>query len=211
MSDIESALRSLRRQVGNVPLGTADALKARAVDEGLADVVYAPVDSPLGRLVAATTKRGLVRLAYDNEPLDATLEDLALTVSPRIVESAAALDTVRRQLEEYFEGRRQSFEFAVDWSFATGFVRRVLKATAAVPFGSVASYAQVAAKAGSPRASRAAGNALGSNPVPIVVPCHRILRSGGALGGYTGGLERKEFLLQLEGVEPVRPASRRKK
>ena len=107
---------------------------------------------------------------------------------------------MRRELDEYFDGRRTSFDLAVDWSFASGFVRRVLKATARVPFGNVSSYAQIAARAGSPRASRAAGNALGSNPVPIVVPCHRILRTGGGLGGYTGGIHRKEFLLHLEGV-----------
>ena len=202
MNEIESGLRSLRGRVGETPADVEQTLRNRIADKGLADVAYATVDSPLGRLLAATTKRGLVRLAYDNQPLDDTLDDLALSVSPRIIEDVAALDGIRRQLDEYFEGRRRSFEFAVDWSWATGFVRRVLKATAAVPFGSVASYAQVATKAGSPRASRAAGNALGSNPIPIVVPCHRILRTGGALGGYTGGLHRKEFLLHLEGVEP---------
>lgn len=202
MNDIERGLARLGAGAGDLPPGLEEELRRRAVAEGLADVAYAQVDSPLGRLVAATTKRGLVRLAYDNEPLDATLEHLALTVSPRVIESVAALDEIRRELDEYFEGRRRSFQVAVDWGFATGFVRRVLKATARIPFGSVSSYAQVAAKAGNPRASRAAGNALGSNPVPIVVPCHRILRTGGALGGYTGGLHRKEFLLELEGVRP---------
>lgn len=202
MNDIERALNRLGARGGDLPPAVEEELRRRAVAEGLADVAYARVDSPLGRLVAATTKRGLVRLAYDNEPLDATLEHLAVTVSPRIIENASALDEVRRELDEYFDGRRRSFELPVDWSFATGFVRRVLKATARIPFGGVSSYAQVAAKAGSPRASRAAGNALGSNPVPIVVPCHRILRSGGALGGYTGGLHRKEYLLELEGVRP---------
>ena len=202
MNEIERGLAGLGGRSGGVPARLEEELRRRAVAEGLADVAYAQVDSPLGPLVAATTKRGLVRLAYDNEPLDATLEHLAVTVSPRIIENVASLDEVRRELDEYFEGRRRSFQVTVDWSFATGFVRRVLKATARIPFGSVSSYAQVAAKAGSPRASRAAGNALGSNPIPIVVPCHRILRSGGALGGYTGGLHRKEFLLELEGVHP---------
>ncbi len=109
---------------------------------------------------------------------------------------------MRRELDEYFDGRRRGFDLRIDWSFAAGFAQRVLKATARIPFGSVRSYAQIAAKAGSPRGSRAAGNALGSNSIPIIVPCHRVLRSGGAIGGYTGGLQRKEFLLHLEGVDP---------
>lgn len=203
MKDLENELKQeLVGRRSTVPDGAFAGFERRALDERLVDVAYATVDSPLGRLLAASTKRGLVRLSYENEPLDAALEHLAVTVSPRIVESRRQLDPVRRELDEYFDGRRTGFDVRIDWSFATGFVQRVLKATARIPFGSVRSYAQIATKAGSPRGSRAAGNALGSNPMPIVVPCHRVLRSGGALGGYTGGLHRKEFLLHLEGVDP---------
>lgn len=175
---------------------------ARAADEGLVDVVYAEVDSPLGTLVAAGTDRGLVRIAYEdfNGGLDEVLDHLALRVSPRIVEAPARLDLVRRELDEYFAGRREQFDVPIDWSLTAGFTRRVLEATARIPFGATSSYAGVAADAGSPRATRAAGNALGSNPIPIIVPCHRVLRSGGKLGGYTGGVEKKEHLLALEGV-----------
>ena len=200
MTDIENRLRTTIDGNETVPPRLNEELRKRAMNGGLVDIAYATIESPLGPLLAATTKRGLLRLSYQDENVDAALERLALDVSPRIVESPKSLDGVRRELDEYFAGRRKSFELAIDWSFASGFVRRVLKATARVPFGNVSSYAQIAAQAGSPRASRAAGNALGSNPMPIVVPCHRILRSGGALGGYTGGIHRKEFLLHLEGV-----------
>jgi methylated-DNA-[protein]-cysteine S-methyltransferase len=175
---------------------------ARAFDEGAVDIAYAEVDSPLGTLVAAGTDRGLVRLAYEefNGGLDEVLEHLSQRLSPRILEAPARLDAVRRELDEYFEGRRHDFDVPIDWSLSRGFTQKVLRATAAIPFGSVGSYASVAAGAGSPKATRAAGNALGSNPIPIVVPCHRVLRSGGKLGGYTGGVEKKEHLLRLEGV-----------
>ena len=119
-----------------------------------------------------------------------------------MLEAPARLDPVRRELDEYFEGRRTSFDVPIDWSLTRGFTRGVLQATARIPFGEVGTYASVAGEAGSPRAVRAAGNALGANPMPVVVPCHRVLRTGGALGGYTGGIERKEFLLRLEGRLP---------
>jgi methylated-DNA-[protein]-cysteine S-methyltransferase len=121
-------------------------------------------------------------------------------VSPRVLEAPARLDGVRRQLDDYFEGRRREFDLPIDWALTAGFTRKVLQATARIPFGAVSSYREVATEAGSPRAVRAAGNALGHNPIPIVVPCHRVLRTGGNLGGYTGGLEKKETLLRLEGV-----------
>ena len=168
-----------------------------------ADVRYAEIDSPVGTLVAAATPRGLARLAYedDNGSLDEILDAVARRLSPRILEARGReLDEVRRELAEYFEGRRRDFDLPIDWSLTSGFGRRVLRATAAIPFGRTSTYVEVAAKAGSPRGSRAAGNALGSNPIPIVVPCHRVLRTGGALGGYTGGLHRKERLLGIEGV-----------
>jgi methylated-DNA-[protein]-cysteine S-methyltransferase len=202
---IENALRN-----GRPGLDVAGAVRRatdRAHAEGLVDVAYASLDSPLGPLVAAVTPRGLVRLAYEdfNGGVDRVVEHLALRVSPRIVERAAALDPLRRELEEYFAGRRRDFDLPLDWSLTTGFTRRVLEATAAIPFGQVSTYRGVAAAAGSERATRAAGNALGSNPIPIVVPCHRVLRSGGGLGGYTGGVEKKERLLAIEGVlsEPL--------
>ena len=119
-----------------------------------------------------------------------------------IVEAAGPLEPLRRELDDYFCGRRQSFELTLDWSLIGPFGRRVLRATADIPYGGVLSYAEVAAEAGSPRGSRAAGNALGSNPIPIVIPCHRVLRSGGSLGGYGGGVERKRWLLELEGALP---------
>jgi methylated-DNA-[protein]-cysteine S-methyltransferase len=175
-------------------------LAERIADQGLADVSYGSSDSPFGTLLLAATKRGLVRLAFPEEDLDSMLEGLARRISPRIVEAPAALDPVQRELEEYFSGRRRGFELPLDWGLVGSFGRRVLKVTAEIPYGGVLSYAEVAADAGSPRGSRAAGNALGANPIPIVIPCHRVLRSGGALGGYGGGLERKRWLLELEGA-----------
>jgi methylated-DNA-[protein]-cysteine S-methyltransferase len=120
-----------------------------------------------------------------------------------VIEAPARLDDVRRQLDEYFEGRRQSFDLGIDWTLARGFTRRVLQSTAKVPFGELATYREVASGAGNAAAVRAAGNALGANPMPIVVPCHRVVRTGGAMGGYTGGVERKEYLLSLEGALPA--------
>jgi len=184
------------------PAGAAEAA-ARFAATAPADVEYAFVDSPVGTLVAARTERGLARLAYEdfNGGRDAVLEGLADRLSPRILERPARLDDVRRQLEEYFAGRRTSFELPLDLSLVRGpFGRRVLEACARIPFGEVSSYRAMATTAGSAGAVRAAGNALGANPVPIVVPCHRVLRSGGGLGGYTGGLERKQRLLRIEGI-----------
>jgi methylated-DNA-[protein]-cysteine S-methyltransferase len=175
-------------------------LSERLAAEGLAEISYAPVDSPFGSLLAASTPRGLVRLAFPEESVDAVLEGLARRLSPRIVEATAPLDPVRRELDGYFSGARREFALALDWSLIGPFGRRVLTVTAEIPYGGVLSYAEVAAEAGSPRGSRAAGNALGSNPIPIVIPCHRVLRSGGSLGGYGGGLDRKRFLLELEGA-----------
>jgi methylated-DNA-[protein]-cysteine S-methyltransferase len=175
----------------------ADAAAAR----GLLDVAYATVDSPLGPLHAAVTPRGLVMLSYGDRPLDERLERLARDVSPRILEAPARLDPVRRQLDEYFAGRRRGFDVAIDWSPLRGYAREVLRRTAEIPFGQASTYAEIAYLAGSPRGWRAAGNALGANPMPIIVPCHRVLASGGGLGGYTGGVDRKRFLLELEGVE----------
>jgi methylated-DNA-[protein]-cysteine S-methyltransferase len=192
--------RELRRGFGQRAGTAAKTIEARAAEAGLLDVAYATVDSPLGPLVVAATPRGLVRLAYPDRAPDAVLEDLAARVSPRVLEAPGRLDGIRRELDEYFEGRRRGFEAPVDLSLVRGFTRRVLRAAVRIPYGRVSTYGQVAGRAGSPRASRAAGNALGSNPIPVVVPCHRVVHAGGGLGGYTGGLDRKRFLLELEGA-----------
>ena len=174
----------------------------RAAEAGTADVSYALEPSPLGDLLVAATPGGLVSLNYEDGRLDALLERLAEGVSPRVVEAPTQLDDVRRELDEYFAGARRRFQAPLDWRLTHGFTRRVLQATARIPYGDAATYRDVATKAGSERAVRAAGNALGANPMPIVVPCHRVLRTGGGLGGYTGGVERKRFLLELEGSLP---------
>ncbi len=184
--------------IAGPPTELLEAVAQRAAAEGLVDVAYAQVDSPLGPLTVAATARGLVCLAYPEHPVDQVLERLAAELSPRVLEAPARLDGIRRELEDYFAGTLTSFGTPIDWALTRGFYRKVLQATAKIGFGQVSSYAEVAAGAGNPKAVRAAGSGLGSNPVPVVVPCHRVLRSGGALGGYTGGLDRKRFLLELE-------------
>jgi methylated-DNA-[protein]-cysteine S-methyltransferase len=171
-----------------------------ATAAGLLDVAYATLDSPFGPLLLAATPRGLVRLAYLDSAgdEDSVLEQLAAKVSPRILAAPSKLDEPRRELDQYFAGARPHFDIPLDWQLTQGFGRRVLEATVRIPFGSSSTYQRVATEAGSPRASRAAGNALGANPLPIIVPCHRVLHSTGGLGGYTGGLERKRLLLAIE-------------
>jgi methylated-DNA-[protein]-cysteine S-methyltransferase len=205
MNDIERVLRRSAAELPAEPPAELDArLVERAGEAGVLDVAYSEVDTPLGRLMVAATPRGLVRIAFPLEAPDGVLQQLAQRVSPRVLEAPARLDDVRRELDEYFEGRRRRFEVPIDWRLTRGFVRRVLRNTARIRYGQVRTYTEMAAKAGSPRAVRAAGNALGSNPIPVVVPCHRVVRRGGALGGYGGGLDRKEFLLELEGALPER-------
>lgn len=195
--DLEEAMGALPH--GGPPGPALEAVAARAGEEGLLDVAYAQVDSPFGPLTVAATQRGLVRVAYPDYALDAVIGDLASKLSPRVLEAPSRLDAIRRELEDYFEGRLRDFSSPIDWSLIRGeFTRRVLEVTARIDYGQVRTYAEVAIGAGSPRAVRAAGNGLGANPMPIVVPCHRVVRTGGGLGGYTGGLERKEFLLALE-------------
>jgi methylated-DNA-[protein]-cysteine S-methyltransferase len=172
----------------------------RAAAEHDADLAYATTPSPLGELLLVAGARGLTQMHYLDGPLDATLALIAERRSPRIVESAAALDPWRRELDEYFGGTRRRFEAPLDWDQMSPFQRAVLRATAAIPYGATSTYTGVAVAAGSPHGQRAAGNALGANPLAIVVPCHRVLRSGGAFGGYTGGLARKHYLLELEGL-----------
>jgi len=172
----------------------------RAADEGLLDVAYATVDSPFGRLLLASTRRGIVRIGLPAQDPDALLEELAWRVSPRVLEAPAGFDEARRELELYFAGRLQKFGLPLDWQLSRDFRRRALRAVSRIPYGNTRTYTEVATSAGNGRAVRAAGSACGSNPIPIVVPCHRVLRSGGGLGGYGGGLPMKEALLELEGV-----------
>jgi len=177
-----------------------DRLKTRAAEEGLLDVAYTTADSPFGPLLLAQTKRGLVRVGLPNQDSDALLVDLAERVSPRVLEAPAQLDDVRRELGLYFDGKLDHFDLPLDWQLSGGFRQRVLRAINRIPYGQTRSYTEMARKAGNERAVRAAGTACGSNPIPLVVPCHRVLRTGGALGGYGGGLPMKQGLLELEGV-----------
>lgn len=179
------------------------AVARRAAADGLLDVAYATLDSPLGRLTVFVTPRGLLRVDYASDRLEESLADVAARVSPRILDAPQRTDEVRRELDDYFEQRRRTFDLPIDWRLVRGFAGEVLRATARIPFGDVSTYREIATDAGSPKAYRAAGNALGSNPIPIVVPCHRVVHAGGGLGGYTGGLERKRFLLRLEGALPA--------
>lgn len=198
---LESALRQAAGALPSDPPGLDTKAVAAA---SLIDVAYARHDSPVGTLLLAATARGLVCVSYADgeDSVQGTLARLARRVSPRVLAAPRRLDEARRELDEYFSGARSRFELALDWRLTQGFGRRVLRSTARIPYGSVSTYARVAAEAGSPRGSRAAGNALGANPLPIVVPCHRVLRAGGALGGYTGGVERKLTLLGIEGASP---------
>jgi methylated-DNA-[protein]-cysteine S-methyltransferase len=194
---LERALAAVASQETEPPLPD---LSDAAAAAGLLDVAYATLDSPVGKILLATTERGLVRLAYldDGQEEDSALSDLAARISPRVLDAPRRLDQPRRELDEYFAGRRRRFELPLDWQLTHGFGRRVLQATAQIPYGVVSTYKLVATEAGSPRGFRAAGNALGANPLPIIVPCHRVLHADGGLGGYTGGLERKRRLLAVE-------------
>jgi methylated-DNA-[protein]-cysteine S-methyltransferase len=198
--DLERSLRDAARQNSSGGDALSQEFVRRAEREGLLDVAYAEVDSPVGRLLVAATPRGLVRVTFPIEAPEKVLEQLAASVSPRVLESPERLDHVRRALDRYFEGRLHDFDLPLDWQLTQGFYRKVLRATARIPYGQTRSYKQMAKRAGSPRAVRATGSALGSNPLPIIVPCHRVLRTGGALGGYGGGLETKQALLELEGA-----------
>jgi len=200
----DDPLRSLRDAARNSSGTRADEAAAkfmrRAERDGLLDIAYTEVDTPVGRLLLAATPRGLVRITFPVESPETVLEQLATAVSPRILESPERLDEARRELDLYFDGKLTDFELPLDWQLSKGFYRKVLRATARIPYGKTRSYSQVAKRAGSPRAVRATGTALGSNPLPIIVPCHRVLRTGGALGGYGGGLDVKQALLELEGA-----------
>jgi methylated-DNA-[protein]-cysteine S-methyltransferase len=175
--------------------------------ENAIDVAYASADSPFGPLLLAQTRRGLVRVGLPNQDSDELLVDLAARVSPRVLEAPRALDEARRELDLYFEGKLERFGLPLDWRLSGGFRQRVLRAINRIPYGQTRSYTEMARRAGNERAVRAAGTACGSNPIPLVVPCHRVLRSGGALGGYGGGLPMKRALLELEGTLDGRTSS----
>jgi len=173
-------------------------LVAAAEDDGLLDVVYRTVDTPVGSLLVAATEQGVVRLAYAVEDHDAVLAALAARVSPRVLEAPGRLDRVARQLEEYFAGHRHRFDVPLDRRLAGGFRATVLTHLDDIGYGRTASYAAVAALAGNPRAIRAVGSACATNPLPVLLPCHRVVRTDGGLGGYIGGLDAKRTLLDLE-------------
>jgi methylated-DNA-[protein]-cysteine S-methyltransferase len=172
--------------------------RAAALADGLLDVAYVLSDTPLGTLLLAKTERGLCRIEYDPDP-DRGVERLARTFGRRVLRTPGALDDARRQLDEYFDGRRRLFELDLDLGLATTpFSRRVLDELARVPYGEVTTYGTLAAQAGKPHAARAVGTVMNRNPIPIVLPCHRVVGASGSLVGYGGGLERKQTLLQLE-------------
>jgi methylated-DNA-[protein]-cysteine S-methyltransferase len=175
-------------------------LAKRAGEEGLLDVAYTMSDSPFGPLLLAATPRGLVKLSLPGYDAEEALEDLAARISPRVLEAPARLDQARRELDLYFDGKLTEFDLPLDWQLSRDFRRRALRAIDRIPYGKTRSYTEIARSAGNERAVRAAGTACGANPIPIVVPCHRVLRSSGALGGYGGGLPMKEALLKLEGI-----------
>jgi len=175
-----------------------DSLVGAAADAGLLDIAYRTLDTPIGSLLLASTEQGLVRVAFDREDHDLVLVALAQSISPRILLSPARLDGVARQLSEYFAGQRKSFDVPLDFRLSSGFRRSVLAHLPEIAYGQTESYAQVAAATGNPRAVRAVGSACATNPLPVVVPCHRVVRSDGSYGQYRGGEEAKRSLLTLE-------------
>lgn len=200
--DLETRLRQVDRDPTATELAVRAAMRT-AGQEDLVDVAFATTDSPIGPLLVAATAAGLVRLAFEREHVDDVLDELASRVGPRVVSAPTRLDEVRRQLDEYFAGRRDHFDLTLDWRLSTGFRRTVLEQLyRGVRYGQTVSYRDLATMVGNPRASRAVGTAMATNPIPIVVPCHRVLRTGGQLGGYGGGLAAKVRLLALESGEP---------
>jgi methylated-DNA-[protein]-cysteine S-methyltransferase len=173
-------------------------LAAAAQADGILDIAYRTIDSPVGPLLLAATEAGLVRVAYASEDHDRVLQALADSISPRILRAPARLDTTARELEEYFCGRRRSFDVPLDWRLTAGFRRTVLHHLPEISYGHTASYAAVAQLAGSPKAVRAVGTACATNPLPVVVPCHRVVLASGGMGRYVGGAEAKRTLLSLE-------------
>jgi methylated-DNA-[protein]-cysteine S-methyltransferase len=188
-----------------LPVGPADLqglrarLAAAAEHENLLDIAYRTLDTPVGTLLLAATEQGLVRVAYANQNHDAVLQDLADRISPRVLRAPARLDPAATELDEYFAGHRSHFDLSLDWRLTRGFHATVLRRLATgLPFGHTASYRAVAQLAGNPKAVRAVGGACATNPLPVVVPCHRVVRSDGSLSGYIGGPDAKRILLTLE-------------
>lgn len=175
-----------------------DRLAVAADRDGILDVAYRIIDSPVGPLLVAATEQGLVRVAYAREDHDGVLQQLADKVSPRILRAPTRLDTVARELDEYFAGVRRTFDIPLDWRLSAGFRSTVLHHLPEIGYGQTASYAAVAQLAGNPKAVRAVGTACATNPLPVIVPCHRVVRSDGAMGGYLGGVDAKRILLDLE-------------
>ena len=173
-------------------------LAAAAQRDGILDVAYRIIDSPVGPLLLAATEQGLIRVAYATEGHDAVLQALADKVSPRVLSAPGRLETAARELDEYFAGHRRSFDLPLDWRLSAGFRRTVLSHLPEISYGATASYSAVAQLAGSPRAVRAVGTACATNPLPVIVPCHRVVRADGGMGGYLGGPEAKRWLLALE-------------
>ena len=187
------------RQGGERADEAVSRLHEEAAGAGLIDVAYAEMDSPVGTILLAVTRRGLAAVEFDDGQLDRLLARFARDLSPRVLRSPAATDDARRELDEYFEGRRRTFDLRLDRRLMGRFAKEVLTATARVPYGGVSTYGEIATTIGHPGSARAVGAALGSNPIAIVVPCHRVIGAGGKLTGYAGGVHRKEFLLTLEG------------
>ena len=185
-----------------VPVDLDRRFRERAASEGAIDVAYDVVDSPIGELLVASTGVGLCRVEFDPDP-ERDLEPIAREFGLRVLRAPKALDEPKRELDEYFEGRRTSFELPVDVRFASPFRVRVMAELARVPYGQVTTYGSLAAKAGRPAAARAVGTFMNRNPIPIVLPCHRVVGANGSLVGYGGGLERKERLLALEGASLI--------
>lgn len=198
----EHLTTSEREALFPLPDPALAALRARLVqqadDAGLVEVAYRTLDTPLGPLLLAATAQGLVRVAFEREDFDAVLAALASRVSPRVLEAPRRLDEAAVELEEYFTGTRRRFDLPLDRALSTGFREKVQRALPRIDYGSTRSYKEIAELVGSPRAVRAVGTACATNPLPIVVPCHRVLRTDGALGGYVGGLDAKTALLTLE-------------
>jgi methylated-DNA-[protein]-cysteine S-methyltransferase len=194
---IEQRLKKAARSLGEPGAEARERFISSAAE--LIDVAYCEIESPLGTWLAAMTERGLVRIAFTPEFSD-VLDELSERVSPRVLKVPSRFDGLRREFDEYFEGKRRDFEIPLDWQLVQGFNLKVLRATARIPYGKMSTYGTMAKQAGSPRAARAAGNALHNNPIPLVVPCHRVIGSDGRLVGYGGGLPMKEFLLKLEGA-----------
>lgn len=196
----DSLAQELRAAAARLPGGDLCDLHLaeRADAAGLLDIGYATVDSPVGPLLVAATPAGVVRVSFALEGFDDVLESLAASVSPRVLEAPARLDGTRRQLDEYFEGRRTMFDVPLDWRLSKGFRERVLHAIAAIPYGRTGTYRSVALAAGNANAVRAAGTACATNPIPILVPCHRVVRSDGTMGRYGGGEAAKRLLLEHE-------------